>query len=118
MPRLRGRKEEVSYTDQSSLVPTAPHRAPSPPKPKVYAFECGVIKLNERDFNRWKAAFPNIELVGELTGMAGWAAKTDNWFYAVSSLLAKRNREQAVKLREAENRGRYTGNNGTTRVIF
>lgn len=97
MPRLRGRNEEPTNTSQNQLIPTKVERPPSPPPAKVYAFECGVVRLNERDFNRWKAAFPHLDLVAELTGLAGWASRTDNWFYAISSALAKRNREVGLK---------------------
>lgn len=118
MPRLRGRKEEPTNTDQNQLIPTKVERPPSPPAPKVYAFQCGKVRLLEKDFERWKAIYPNLDLAAELQGMADWASRQENWFVAASGLLAKRNREQAAKLKEAEARGRYSGNNGTSRVIM
>jgi uncharacterized protein YdaU (DUF1376 family) len=58
-----------------------------------YAFESGVIRLNETDFNRWKEAFSNLDLRAELVGLTEWAASQKNWFNAVSGALTKRNRE-------------------------
>lgn len=58
-----------------------------------YFFEAGPIRLNEADFRKWEAAYPNINLKGELMGLAGWAAEQTNWFLAISGALAKRDRD-------------------------
>ncbi|MET0531381.1 MAG: hypothetical protein ABW003_24120 [Microvirga sp.] len=65
----------------------------SAPETSRYFFEAGVIRLNERDFRKWEAAYPNISLRSELTGLAGWAGEQKNWFHAVPGALAKRERE-------------------------
>lgn len=65
----------------------------STPETSRYFFEAGVIRLNERDFRKWEAAYPNISLRSELTGLAGWAGEQKNWFHAVPGALAKRERE-------------------------
>jgi hypothetical protein len=75
-------------------------------QPRKYSFESGVIRLNERDFGNWQNAFPHLDLRAELVGMTGWAGTQQNWFNAVSGLLAKRNRDQAVRLEQARASGR------------
>jgi hypothetical protein len=69
---------------------------------RVYFFEAGVIRLNRKDFESWSQSYANLDLRSELTGMAGWAEKQGkNWFHAVAGLLAKRNREQKLRLEQA-----------------
>ena len=65
----------------------------SVPETSRYFFESGVIRLNEPDFRKWEAAFPNVSLRAELTGLTGWAAEQPHWFFAVPGALAKRDRE-------------------------
>jgi uncharacterized protein YdaU (DUF1376 family) len=57
-----------------------------------YAFECGTIRLNQRDFDQWKQAFSYLDLPAELLSLREWAEKQKSWFNAVSGALAKRNR--------------------------
>ncbi|MCC0808569.1 hypothetical protein FPV16_20560 [Methylobacterium sp. W2] len=65
----------------------------SVPGASRYFFESGVIRLTQPDFLKWEAAFPNISLRSELTGLTGWAGEQANWFFAVPGALAKRERE-------------------------
>lgn len=51
-----------------------PHSGQTEPE---YAFEAGVIKLNDRDFRQWKDAYPTINVPGELYAMADWAEKLE-----------------------------------------
>lgn len=75
-------------------------------KEKEYAFEAGVIRLTERDFNNWKAAFSYLDLRAELVGASKWAGEQgQNWFHAVSGLLAKRNREAKAAADRAKDSG-------------
>jgi hypothetical protein len=67
------------------------------PRPEKYVFESGVIRLNELDYQRWKRAYSNLNLESELMSMTEWAGKQKSWFNAVSSLLAKRDREQNLE---------------------
>jgi hypothetical protein len=71
-----------------------------------YAFETGIIRLNERDWEQWKRSYPNLNLAGELTAMAGWAerlkAEGKNWFQVLPNQLVKKDREA----REARERSR------------
>lgn len=64
-----------------------------------YAFESGVIKLNQRDYERWKASFSHINLDAELVAIAPWAEQQGkNWFHAVPNAL--RNKNQQAKERQ------------------
>lgn len=118
MPRLRGRKEEPTNTIQSELVPTKIERPPSPPKPKVYFFEYGKVRLLERDFLRWQEIYPHISVIAELQAAAEWASKQENWFVAMSGLLAKKERQARDRKIESEARGRHSGSSGSTRSMF
>lgn len=68
-----------------------------------YAFEDGVIRLNQRDFDAWSKAFSNLDLAAELLSLSKWAeSEGKNWFHALKGALAKRNREvKAAKARPA-----------------
>jgi hypothetical protein len=101
--------------DTASAVPTVimvgeplEIEKPVPPPSKVpkrtsgeYAFESGVIRLNESDFKCWELAFVNLDLRSELLSLTQWAEKQPKWFHAVASALAKRNREIGIKLKQA-----------------
>lgn len=66
-----------------------------------YAFECGVVRLNQRDLDRWIEAFPHVAVKAELTGAEPWLARQASWFNAGASMLAKKERE-ATAPREPE----------------
>lgn len=61
--------------------------------PTKYIFESGVIRLGEKDFDKWKRAFGHLDLEAELLALTEWAAAQPKWFFAVSGALAKRNRQ-------------------------
>lgn len=71
--------------------------------PSKYAFESGVIRLNEKDLVRWKASFSHLDVPAELIGLTQWAGEQPKWFHAVAGALAKRNREEGRR-REASAR--------------
>jgi uncharacterized protein YdaU (DUF1376 family) len=75
----------------------APDGAPSG---KVYAFESGVIRLNQHDFDLWKASFTNLDVGAELLAMTEWAGQQRSWFNAVKGALNKKN--QQAKERKAQ----------------
>jgi len=79
------RKKERKEEDTAKAVST-------------YFFESGIIRLTEKDFKNWEAAFTNLELRAELIGLTEWAGSQAKWFHAVSGALAKRNRE--IKIRK------------------
>jgi uncharacterized protein YdaU (DUF1376 family) len=74
-----------------------------PPKPKrgPIVFEEGVIRLNQADYDKWKAAFSYITLDADLIALAPWAQKQQNWFQAVLGALRKRNQEAAERIRSS-----------------
>lgn len=64
-----------------------------------YAFESGIIRLTAKDLAKWQKAFTYLDLAAELTGLTKWAGEQgpDNWFFAVSGALAKRNRDEKIR---------------------
>lgn len=89
-------KEEGGEEEESTKLKEPYNVNPGHRRRKApYVFEAGIIRLNQVDFDRWKRAFPNLNLEGELTGLAEWAgqpAQREKWFAAVSGALAKRDR--------------------------
>ena len=68
-----------------------------------YEFESGVIRLSSEDFKKWKGSFSFLDLKAELLSLTPWANEQgEKWFFAVSAALAKRNREQKIKLETAK----------------
>ena len=81
-----------------------------------YAFECGVVRLNQKDFENWKRAFQYLDVPAELTSMADWAMKQEHWFNACSGLLGKRNREQRTKI-ESDRRSPVKWRSGMEGIV-
>ena len=82
-----------------------------------YAFEAGVIKLNARDYDRWKTTFHNIELDAELMAMAPWAGEQKNWFHAVTAALKNKNQQSKERKEALERQGGFKWNSGIEGVI-
>lgn len=63
-----------------------------------YAFESGIIRLNDKHFNQWKQSFSYLDVPAELLAMTEWAGDQGpkRWFSAVANLLAKRNRAAKI----------------------
>jgi hypothetical protein len=59
-----------------------------------YAFEGNVVRLNQKDFDSWKALFTNIDLVAELTrlDLEFTHEKPKNWFSTASAKLNYQNK--------------------------
>lgn len=86
--------------------------------PKSYAFEDGVIRLNQRDFDAWTKAFSHIELSAELLSLSQWATtQGDKWFHAVKGALAKRNREVKQRTDTAKKDGGFKWMSGIEGVV-
>jgi hypothetical protein len=70
-----------------------------------YHFESGLIRLTAKDFTKWEKAFSYLDLAAELTGLTKWAGEQgpENWFFAVSGALAKRNREEKIRREKPAN---------------
>lgn len=89
--------EKPETDNRSAAAPTARPRGP-------YAFEAGIIRLNQRDYERWAKAWPALNLDGELCGLAGVAQKEHDaggsWFHFVAGVLAKRDRERSLTIED------------------
>ena len=81
---------------------------------KFYAFEDGVVRLNQRDFDNWRKAFSYLDLAAELLSLSKWAeSEGKNWFHAVKGALAKRNREvKAAKEKQQQDPFKWNGIEG------
>lgn len=110
--RFRERRRNVSEappdterteTDSERKEDSIP--ADAGPPTAVYAFESGVIRLKQKDFDQWKAAYSHLDLAAELIAMTEWAGTLEpgRWFPAVSNNLAKKNRELGLRLAQSKN---------------
>lgn len=95
-------KEDKEYNNIYNNTPLTPQEDEGEKKvmEKAYAFEGEFVKLNQKDFNRWKQAFPNVELEGFLTSYDAWLKKQPekvqkDWYMRCSGYLAKKNQENA-----------------------
>lgn len=92
----RSLKESKKENDDVKVPDSVPREA--------YAFESGIIRLNQKDFDQWKLAFSHLDLAAELLSLTKWAGEQGkNWFFAISGALAKRNREVGIKIEQAKN---------------
>jgi uncharacterized protein YdaU (DUF1376 family) len=100
--QLNGRSSSVEPTLLPSNLKEKEDTADA--VPTTYAFESGIIKLSEKDFNTWKASFSHLDLSAELVGLSQWAEQQGpaKWFFAVSGALAKRNRTVMAAKKNAE----------------
>lgn len=98
------RKKEEDAADAAPTSDLLSSNSPSPPAraAKSYAFESGIIRLSQKDFDKWKRAYSHLDLEAELLSMTRWAAEQgpENWFFAVSGALAKRNRELGLRIEQ------------------
>lgn len=83
---------------------------------KKYAFEGGVVKLSDKHFTDWTAAYPNLDLRGELIARDAWLAGPKasdedrrNWFISTSKYLANRNLDSKTKIAAATPKQAATG---------
>jgi uncharacterized protein YdaU (DUF1376 family) len=82
-----------------------------------YAFESGVIRLNQRDFEQWKGAYSHLDLAAELLSLSEWASQQRSWFNAVKGALAKRNRDARAVLEKQSEQQQPFKWNGVEGVI-
>lgn len=84
---------------------------PSGVTAKAYAFEDGVIRLNQRDFEGWSKAFSYLDLPAELLSLSKWASEQgDKWFHALKGALAKRNRDVKAEQERLKEQGGFKWN--------
>ena len=78
-------------------------QAPKAGKPAPdYAFEGVVIKLTHRDYDRWKAGFPDVDLPPYLTARDAWLseqtpADRKNWFVSTATDLRNFQKREAIE---------------------
>lgn len=65
-------------------------------KEKKYAFEGKVIKLNQKDFDNWQKAYPDLNLYGELLRRDEWLAEQPpniqkQWYMSTGQFFLKQN---------------------------
>lgn len=78
---------------------------------KAYAFEDGVIRLNQRDLESWAKSYSYLDLRAELLSLSKWAeSEGKNWFHAVKGALAKRNREVKAAKEKLVDQGGFKWN--------
>lgn len=113
--RFRKRSKTVSETapeteaETEKNIPSSslrsdedrPDQKVVPIRRKEYVFEAGAIRLNQRDFERWRSAYPHLPLEAELWSLSEWASGQANWFHAVAAALAKRERAAFERLQVA-----------------
>ncbi|SDP09085.1 hypothetical protein [Phyllobacterium sp. OV277] len=87
-------KEEGGIGSSDNLEPRTNVVGAKAPSTAAYAFEGRTIKLNQKDLDQWKKAYPHLSLEAELLSLDDWAGKEKpkNWFAAVSGALNKKNR--------------------------
>jgi len=60
-----------------------------------YKFEGNIIKLNEKDYNRWEKAYHSLDLLAELTALDDFYSQEEDlepgkWFIRTSTVLANK----------------------------
>lgn len=99
---IRARAQHSHSQTERTLTPEnpnedTPNRGISRQK-GPYAFESGVIRLNAKDLDQWRKAFPNLSLEAEMIALAPWAEQQASWFNAVAGALAKKQREALLAI--------------------
>lgn len=84
MPEARGQKPEKEKQDN----------APSAPADIVWSGR--IVRLTRRDFDKWRASYPNVDMEAELQAADDYYADKDpknGWFFAVSNWLKRANNQ-------------------------
>jgi hypothetical protein len=78
-----------------------------------YAFEGAVIRLNQRDFDKWTGTFSAIpDLAAELTSLDAWlseqpADQQKRWFHVTAGALAKKHQARLEERKRGGSMGGY-----------
>jgi len=98
-------------TGTGTITPIVPVDDATPKgKKREYVFEGLTVRLNQRDFDQWKASYHAIpDLRAALQALDDWLqgptitdAKRKNWYPTVSALLARKQNEALAKQREED----------------
>ena len=106
LPDKGGVKPQRPEARDQSKPPTP--LATDPGGGRKYVFEGRTIRLNQRDFDQWKASYHAIpDLRAELQGVDDWLngpnaseATRKSWFNAVSRMLGRKHEERLAVKRE------------------
>lgn len=84
-------KEKTDKTDKTEER----ENSGEPPK-KQYAFEGKIIRLTQVDFDKWKKAYPDLNLYAELLQRDSWLAEQPleeqkRWYMSTSQFFIKQN---------------------------
>lgn len=96
-------KEHTTEQTRASPQVLVEDQAPKAGKPAPdYAFEGVVIKLTHRDYDRWKAGFPDVDLPPYLTARDAWLseqtpADRKNWFVSTATDLRNFQKREAIE---------------------
>jgi hypothetical protein len=113
-PQMESRGEEEGGESRGVIIDDNTP-APSEKAARPYAFEAKTIRLTGKDLENWRQAFPLLSLEAELWSLDEWAGKQGKkWFAAVSSALAKKQRE-ATDRSNAAKANREAGGGATAR---
>lgn len=100
------KKEDIGEDEDGIVYDADGHPVPAihsnePPKTngKHYAFKGSTVRLLDADFERWKNAYPSIDLKAELVALDDFytANSVKDWFVRCSAALAKKNRDAHEK---------------------
>jgi uncharacterized protein YdaU (DUF1376 family) len=91
--------EEIWHNQVASTTIPIPIKKEEEGTSGGYAFESGVIRLNQKNLDLWKKSFSHLDVPAELVAMTNWANSLPGgkWFNAVANALAKKNRAQHDK---------------------
>lgn len=105
LKNIRIKEEDNNISSlRSDIFTNSPVSEDELEKPKKeYAFDGKVIHLITKNYDDWKAAFPNLNLYAELISRDDWLSSQSpeiksKWFPSTAQYLAKRD-----KVRQSEN---------------
>jgi hypothetical protein len=94
---------EPSEIPQPSAAPP-PKQKPEKPTASRYRWQGDIIRLTERDFDRWRDSFSALDLAAELASLDAWLSSPDatdqhrkGWFHVVAGALKNRNTSERGK---------------------
>lgn len=102
LPRIDKKREDKKREEENR------EECGKPPK-KRYAFEGKIIKLTQEDFDRWKNAYPQLNLYAELLQRDSWLSEQPpneqkRWYMSTPQFFIKQN-ERRKQQNQANDNG-------------